>query len=44
MGQWSGLWTDNAREIESGGPISDPRLLRSVKETLDEILLRTHEV
>jgi hypothetical protein len=31
-------------EIESGGPISDPGLLRSVKETLDEFLLRTQEV
>ena len=32
------------REIESGGPISDLGLLRSVKETLDEFLLRTQEV
>jgi hypothetical protein len=40
MGQWSGLWTENAREIESGGPISDPGLLRSVKEILDEFLLK----
>jgi hypothetical protein len=31
-------------EIESGGPISDPGFLRSVKETLDEFLLRTQEV
>ena len=32
------------REIESGGPISNPGLLRSIKETLDEFLLRTQEV
>jgi hypothetical protein len=43
MGQWSGLWTENAREIGSGRPISDPGLLQSVKELLDE-LLRTQEV
>jgi hypothetical protein len=39
MGQWSGLWSENAREIGSGRPISDPGLLRSVKEILDEFLL-----
>jgi hypothetical protein len=38
MGQWSGLWTESAREIGSGRPISDPGLLRSVKELLDEFL------
>jgi hypothetical protein len=39
MGQWSGLWTENVKEIESGGPISDPGLFRSAKGTLDEFLL-----
>jgi hypothetical protein len=36
MGQWSGLWTENAREIGSGRLISDPGLLQNVKELLDE--------
>jgi hypothetical protein len=31
-------------EIESGGPILDPGFLRSVKEALDEFLLRTQAV
>ena len=38
MGQWSGLWTENMKEIESGRPISDPSLLQNVKELLDEFL------
>ena len=38
MGQWSGLWTESAREIGSGRPISDLGLLRSVEELLDEFL------
>ena len=38
MGQWRGLWTESAREIGSRRPISDPGLLRSVNELLDEFL------
>jgi hypothetical protein len=38
MGQWSGLWTQSAREIGSGRPISDLGLPRRVKELLDEFL------
>jgi hypothetical protein len=36
MGQWSGLWTENVREIGIGRPISDLVLLQSVKELLDD--------
>jgi hypothetical protein len=38
MDQWSGLWTESAREIGSRRPILDPGLLRSVKDFLDEFL------
>jgi hypothetical protein len=40
MGQWSGLWTENVREIGSGRPILDPGLLQNVKELLDAFFLK----